>query len=55
VKPRDRDGRWYQVTATATDNAGQKRSVAQFVLVPKNWGSCRREYARLLNQVKKVR
>lgn len=50
VKPRDRDGRVYRVTATATDHAGQQRTVTRLVLVPRNWGHCRREYARLLHQ-----
>jgi hypothetical protein len=48
VMTRDRDGRIYRVTATATDNAGQKRAVTQYVLVPRNLGNCRRTYARLL-------
>jgi hypothetical protein len=52
VKPRDRDGRVYSVTATATDNAGQKQTATQYVLVPKNLGNSRREYARLLHKLR---
>jgi hypothetical protein len=30
----DHEGRWYKITATATDNAGLQTSVSQWVLVP---------------------
>jgi hypothetical protein len=33
-KGNDREGRWYKITATATDNAGLQSSVSQWVLVP---------------------
>lgn len=55
VKAKDRNGRVYRVSATATDHAGQKRTVTRLVLVPKSWGHCRREYARLLFEVARKR